>query len=164
MSSNYRDILGERGETIFRFLINKFHTGRGFLFRTQFLGDKWPCVDCIVELVNAGNTTPYFFVQVKATQQGYTGSGRLKVQVTSEKVCELARYPAPTYIVGIDETKAKGYIISANGENDTAVSSLSIRFPINKRNREKLWKEVKDFWDAYPNANLDSKFNDEDWR
>jgi len=165
VSPNVRNALGQRGETIFFNLISKFHSNQGPIFRPQFLDAKWPTVDFIVELLGAGVTTPYFFVQVKATREGYTRrANRLKVKVSEKKVRELASYPAPTYIVGIDEIKERGYIASANGENLASLSSLSTSFPINKTNRKALWREVNDFWNAYANANLASRFADPDWR
>lgn len=56
------DALGDRGEAIFRVLITEFDTPAGPIFRPYFLGEKWPVVDFIVELMGAGATIPYFFV------------------------------------------------------------------------------------------------------
>ncbi|MEC4815030.1 MAG: DUF4365 domain-containing protein [Scytonema sp. PMC 1069.18] len=159
-----RDALGQRGEAIFIVLMTEFHSNSGPIFKPQFLGDKWQYVDFIVELV--GNTTsiPYFFVQVKTTREGYTKKlTRLKVKV-SKGVCGLACYPAPTYIIGIDEIQEMGYIVSANGESLTSMSSLSTMFPINKLNRDILWKEVSSFWNRYNTNKLVSQFSDSDWR
>ena len=58
------------------------------------------------------------------------------MQVKKESVLGITSYPAPTYIVGIDEVQEVGYLVSANGENLTSLSSLSTNFPINKQNRE----------------------------
>ncbi|MEA5579300.1 DUF4365 domain-containing protein [Anabaena sp. UHCC 0451] len=160
-----KDALGQRGERIFEVLITKFHSDAGPIFKPQFLGDKWQYVDFIVELVGAGSYIPYFFVQVKTTRQGYTKKDkRLKVQVKKESVIGIASYPAPTYIVGIDEVQEVGYLVSANGENLTSLSSLSTNFPINKQNREILWDEVNSFWSQYNNNNLASQFSDQQWR
>ncbi|MBE9057420.1 MULTISPECIES: DUF4365 domain-containing protein [Sphaerospermopsis] len=160
-----RDALGERGEAIFKLLITEFHSAAGPIFKPQFLGDKWQYVDFIVELVGAGSYIPYFFVQVKTTRQGYTKKdNRLKVQVKKESVIGIASYPAPTYIVGIDEVQEVGYLVSANGENLTSLSSLATNFPINKHNREILWDEVNNFWSQYNNNNLASQFSDQQWR
>jgi hypothetical protein len=162
---NVRDALGQRGEIIFSTLISKFHSEQGPIFRPQFLGDKWPTVDFLVELLGVRGSRPYFFVQVRATRQGYrVGDKRLRIQVTERSVREIASYPAPTYIVGIDEIKERGYIVSANGENLRSLTSLSTRFPINKRNREALWKEVRSFWSENSTAVDNSRFADRDWR
>lgn len=160
-----RDRLGLRGEAIFTVLMTEFHSKAGSIFKLQFLGDKWQYVDFIVELIGAGNIVPYFFVQVKTTRQGYTKKlNRLKVKVPQEHVRGLALYPAPTYIVGIDEIGKKGYVISANGENLTSLSSLSTEFPINHSNREILWEEVNNFWSRYNTSHLVSQFSDSNWR
>ena len=73
MSGNItKDIVGERGEWIFSILMTKFHPRRGFLFRPNFLGEKWPHTDFIVTLLGADpSIIPFFFVQVKATTTGY---------------------------------------------------------------------------------------------
>ncbi|AFY33571.1 DUF4365 domain-containing protein [Calothrix sp. PCC 7507] len=160
-----RDALGQRGEAIFTVLMTEFHSQAGPIFKPQFLGDKWQYVDFIVELVGNGQSVPFFFVQVKTTREGYTKQlKRLKVKVRKEHVMGLASYPAPTYIVGIDETQKRGYVVSANGENLSSLSSLSTNFLINHQNREILWHEVNNFWNQYKHKNLLSQFCDQEWR
>lgn len=157
--------LGQRGEALFYVLITKFYGRARPLFRPQFLGDKWPTVDFIVELMDAGSTTPYFFVQVKTTRDGYTKKDRrLKVQVEKDEMRKLASYPAPTYIVGVDEIGEAGYIISANGEWLASLASLSTEHPLDETNQKLLWDEVNSFW-ARSQVSLDaSKFVDSKWR
>lgn len=160
-----RDALGARGESLFHLLMTPFPLGGSPIFKPQFLGDKWQYLDFIVELVGADSYIPYFFVQVKTTRQGYTKKeNRLKVKVEEESVIGIASYPAPTYIVGIDEIQEVGYLVSANGENLKSLSSLSTKFPINKENRQTLWDEVNNFWSQYKNKNLASQFSDQQWR
>jgi hypothetical protein len=157
--------LGQRGEALFNVILTRFHGRPQPIFRPQFLGDKWPIVDFIVELVGVGSTTPYFFVQVRSTRQGYTHrEKRLKVQVSAGEMRKLVSYPAPTYIVGIDENQEFGYIISANGERLSGLSSLSTNFPLNKETQEQLWQEVRDFWEALTVRPMVSKFIDPKWR
>ena len=50
--SGIQDAIGDRGQYIFGSLITKFHSESGPLFKCRFLGDKWPRVDFIVELLN----------------------------------------------------------------------------------------------------------------
>jgi len=160
-----RDALGLLGEALFTVLMTEFHSKAGPIFKPQFLGDKWQYVDFIVELVGSRDIIPYFFVQVKTTRQGYTQKlKRLKVKVPQEGVRGLALYPAPTYIVGIDEIERKGYVVSTNRENLTSLSSLSTEFPINHLNREVLWEEVNSFWSRYSTIPLVSQFHDANWR
>ena len=163
--STVSDAIGRRGEAIFVVLMTEFHSTRGPIFRPQFLGDKWPVADYIVELERAGSQIPYFFVQVRTTREGYTTrERRLKVRVSQEQVVALAAYPAPTYIVGIDEREEVGYLVSANGERRGRMSSLSTRFPINRRNRRLLWNEVRAFWRKRRSPRLASAFRDPAWR
>jgi len=157
--------LGQRGEALFYVLITKSHGREKPIFRPQFLGDKWPIVDFIVELVDAGSITPYFFVQVKATRNGFTKrDNRLKIPIYSDDMRKLALYPAPTYIVGIDEIKEEGYALSANGEWLQGMSSLPTTFPLNKTNQELLWKEVKNYWMKVKIRPKVSHFIDPRWR
>lgn len=165
------NIIGERGEAIFHSLLTRRVSGKnipadGYLFQPQFLGEKWPLADYIVELrgITPG-VKPFFFVQVKATTQGYTQKRRLKVEVEEEKVRGLAAYPAPTYFVGIDEVKERGFIVSANAESLTSFSSLSTEFPLSiSGNRRQLWEEVRDFWQIPTQPKLVSAFVDREWR
>jgi hypothetical protein len=160
-----QDAIGQRGEALFRVFMTPFDTPDGPLFRLQFLGDKWKAVDFVVELLHVPGLTPYFFVQVKATRQGLTvRDRRLKVQISAERVADLAAYPAPTYVAGIDVEEESGWIVSANGEHVASLSSLSTRHPINKPNRQALWDEVKAFWSAYPAAPFVSRFTDPAWK
>jgi hypothetical protein len=135
-------------------------------FRPQFLGDKWPNIDFIVELMDASTAmTPYFFVQVKATRQGYTKrTHRLKVKVPKSSIEQLASYPAPTYLVGIDELDEMGYILSVKGPHHTGVTSMATTFPINHDTQDRLWHEVMDFWKRVDVPHMRSQFLDPDWR
>ena len=154
-----QDALGARGEAIFYVLLTEFHSDAGPIFRPQFLGDKWPTVDYVVELLGADPAVPFFFVQVKTTRAGYTKRDkRLKVSVTKADMERLASFPAPTYIVGIDERAETGFLLSANGERLDRVASLPSDFPIDRTTRERLWNEVKAFWDARQDHPLNSAF------
>ena len=148
------DALGERGEDLFKVIMTHYDTVGGVSqarFRPCFLGDKWPLVDFFVEVVGAGAETPFFLAQVKATRSGYTSTGRLKIEVSASDIQRLAAYPAPTYIIGIDETRTTdlenaGFILSANGETRRGIGSLITSYPINADNRALLWQEVRDYW------------------
>ncbi len=163
------DALGERGEDLFKVIMTHYDTVDGVAqarFHPCFLGDKWPLVDFFVEVVGAGAETPFFLAQVKATRAGYTETGRLKVDVPASDIRRLAAYPAPTYIIGIDETKTDdlenaGYILSANGETPRGIGSLTTRYPINADHRALLWQEVRDYWlSVAATSRLTSRFAD----
>lgn len=161
-----RDALGRRGESIFHTLMTRFHKDTGPRFKAQFLGDKWRTVDYIVELVEAGDEfVPFFFVQVKTTRAGYTHrDGRLRVAVSGGEMRRLAAYPAPTYVVGIDEARESGYLLSANGEHLTHLSSLTTDHPIDEDTRTRLWSEVLAYWRKHRATEFVSEFRDPEWR
>jgi hypothetical protein len=161
-----QNALGQRGEALFYVLITKFYGRPQPIFRPQFLGDKWPTVDFVVELTNyPGRLIPYFFVQVKTTQQGYTKkNNRLKVQISSHDLQRLALFPAPTYLIGVDELNEQAYIVSANGESTRSVATISTRFPLNREIQDVLWQEVIDFWEGLGSLYIQSKFIDPQWR
>jgi hypothetical protein len=161
-----KDLLGQRGEALFYVMITKYNGHEIPLFKPQFLGDKWPSVDFIVELTNhQAQMIPYFFVQVKTTRRGYTDQNRLKLHVHKDNIQRLASFPAPTYLVGIDEIKEVGYIVSANGEYLKTVSNISTQFPLYRcKVQEMLWQEVKAFWEQFGTYHFQSKLADPDWR
>lgn len=145
------DDIGTRGEALFFVLITQFCGRPRPYFRPHFLGDKFIALDYMVELVDAGPITPYFFVQVKTTVQGYTkgslATRRLKVQVSTDDMHRLVNYPAPTYIIGVDERDEMGYIVSANAGSPIRFSSLPTFFPLTCNTLARLWAEVRTFWE-----------------
>lgn len=161
-----RDEIGQRGEAIFYVLLTRFYDRNTLIFRPQFLGDKWPAVDYIVELRGHSPTlTPYFFVQVRATRQGYTQkNNRLKIGFSQSDAHKLAALPAPTYLVGIDEIDEKGYIIAVGQARSSGLSSMSTQFPLNQETQELLWQEVSNYWTKVAPFDLNSKFVDPEWR
>lgn len=157
--------IGQRGEALFFVLLTKSFGRANPIFRPQFLGDKWPVVDFIVELVSSEDQTLYFFAQVKTTRERYTRQNhRLKVQVSTDSIQKLASYPAPTYIFGIDEIEEEGFILSANGESLKRISSLPTTYPINKMNQDLLFDEVCQFWRGVQKNQTPSRFLDPEWR
>ncbi|WP_204106705.1 MULTISPECIES: DUF4365 domain-containing protein [Spirulina sp. CCY15215] len=161
-----KEIIGERGESIFRVLITRKHPTRGYLCESpRFLGEKKRTIDFLIELFYEESLIPFFFVQVKATARGYTQrEDRLNIQVTSTTMQRLAAYPAPTYIVGIDEPGERGYILSANGEYTTGFSSLCTNYPLNPDVLALLWDEVVAYWTSPNDLTLRSRFCDPKWR
>ena len=127
-------------------------------FRPRFLGDKYPTFDFIVELVD--HPTYYFFVQVKGTTQGYTkDTDRLKVQVSQDDIDRMVAYPAPTYIVGIDVSLGRGFLLSANEPRDR-VASLTTSFEITCDALRVLQDEVHLFWSSRDMVLTDSRFRE----
>ncbi|MGB3652686.1 MAG: DUF4365 domain-containing protein [Rivularia sp. (in: cyanobacteria)] len=144
---------------IFVALMTEAHSDDGAIFNIRFLDDYLPHVDCIVELIGQKEFLPFCFVQLKSTKTGYTKKdNRLKVKLSKESIDGLSLYPAPTYIVGIDEKEETGYLVSANGEDLSSMASIPTEFPINISNRGTLWNEVNDFWYRAKKIKFNSKF------
>ena len=132
-----RDEIGTRGEAIFTTAIMDFCGRDRPYFVPHFLGDKFRTLDFIVELVGCEEGSPYLFVQVKTTRQGYSKSKagtKLKVGMNEEDVIRMRDYPAPTYLVGIDE--------GSGG----AISGMTTRYGLDGPNLKILWDEVNSYW------------------
>src|SRR5260221_690622 len=125
-----RDEIGSRGEFIFSARIMTFCGRKRPYFVPYFLGEKAETFDFMVELVDAGDRTPYFFAQVRTTQKGYTRKNprRLKVGMSATEVELLALKPAPTYLVGVDEPGDVGYLVGILEGMNTAISSIPTTF------------------------------------
>ena len=160
------DLIGSHSESLCQFLLWRPHPIEGYLFRPVLLGEKWPDADLLVELIHRDEPKAFFFIQVKGTREGYTlRERRLKVKVSDRHIRGLAAYPAPTYLVGIDEAERIGYIISANGENVTGLSSMDTSSRLDEDTvRLRLWEEVRAYWAAPAFPKLVSAFTDKDWK
>src|SRR5438046_2376896 len=122
-----RDFIGNRGQSIAHARLTEMCRPNGLpYFDAHFLGDKCPTFDFLVELVGSGQTPPYFFVQVRATREGYTAANprRLRVKVAGRDVRKLVLFPAPTYVVGVDEPGELAYVIALYGTMKKGIASL----------------------------------------
>src|SRR5262245_19984595 len=84
-----QDVIGDRGEALGFLALTERYGRKEPYFRPYYLGQKFPTVDFIVELINPGRGKPFFFVQVKTTSLGYTTARtgrRLRVHVSQEDV------------------------------------------------------------------------------
>lgn len=111
-----------------------------------------------MELQEVGGTRPFFLLQVKTTKDSVDSNGKLPVAVAKEKVQALNEYPVPTYLTVILERTGEGFLLSMNGERKSGFSQFPATYPLNKRNRQQLWDEVKDFWDKHSRAGWVSQF------
>ena len=142
-----RDLIGKRGEAIVVERLTDFCGNPLPYFDPHPLGEKCPTYDYLVEVVNAGDSVPYFFVQVKATRRGFTKrERRLVVQVDAGDVRRMVRCPVPTYLVGVDEPAGQAYVVSVHGDMDGPVASVPSTYPLNRKNLKRLWGEVTDYW------------------
>ena len=141
------DDIGDRGQCLFHLLITQLCHGRNDpYFRPHFLGDKFPTVDYLVELVRFESY--FFYVQVKTTTLGVTKSKRqpsLNVAVSQRNINRMVASPIPPYVVGVDEPNARAFLCSVN-EPRAAFTSLATKYPLNSDNMKLLWQEVHDFW------------------
>ena len=151
------DDIGERGELLLALSLTKLCGRKEPYFRPRFLGDKYPTFDFIVEVVD--RPAYFFFVQVKATRQGYTSSGdRLLVQLNQTDVDRMVACPAPTYLVGFDAGRRRaGYLLSINEPRDH-VTSLTTKFKIDCTVLGGLRDEVIGFWESRDMVLKSSKF------
>ena len=154
-----REDIGERGQWLFCTLFTELCGRDDPFFRPRFLGDKYPTFDYIVEVVD--NPAYFFFVQVKATTQGYTAQEhRLKIQVDQEDIDQMVAYPAPAYVVGMDiTTTGQGFLLSVNEPRDNVVS-LTTKFRIDCELLEQLRDEVIAFWSSRNMILVSSRFRE----
>ena len=78
--------------------------------------------------------------------------------MSREDVRRMVAYPAPTYVVGIDETREQACIVSVNEPRTRGLGGVSMQYPLNCRNLELLWEEVQAFWGASRLAPVNSRF------
>ena len=144
-----RDEIGTRGEALFTAAIMNFCGRERPYFVSHFLGDKFQTLDFIVELVGVEEAALYFFVQVRTTRRGYSkGGARLKVSLRKEAILRMRMYPAPTYLVGIDEVGKKAYILSIDEGSQASISGMPTKYELDCANLKKLWDEVNAYWES----------------
>lgn len=143
--------IGERGESIVVTRLTRLVRNGRPLFRPQFLGEKFPTIDLLVELVDAPTgLRPFFLAQVKATTLGYTRrERRLRIRVPETGMAGLVAYPAPTYVLGIDEPGELAYIAAAVAGGVRSLTSLPTTYSLSEEAiLRELYDEVLGFWQA----------------
>jgi hypothetical protein len=133
--------IGELGEAIFNVKISK-----DYIFRPKQLGDKWPTSDFFVEL-NGLNNRFFFIVQVKSTAQGFDNNGNLKIILKKNKLRELNSYYCPTYLAGVDINSETVFIMPINKNKRKDISKLPSKYKLDSTMRQKLFEDVKNFWE-----------------
>ncbi len=154
-----KDDIGERGQLLLGLLLTDLCGRDEPYFRPRFLGDKYPTFDFIVEIVD--NPAYFFFVQVKATTQGYTKKeNRLKVHLEQTDVDRMVACPAPTFLIGIDVKRTGvGYLLSIN-QPRAYIASLATKFKIDCIVLKDLRDEVVEYWRSRDMVRKDSKFRE----
>ena len=156
------DDIGSRGESLCNLpLTPQCGRGRAY-FEPRYLGGKTPTFDFLVELVGAPGGTPFFFVQVKAARRGYVtdrkGRRKLRISESAEELVRMQNYPAPAYVIGIDEPAGVGYIASVNGDCPATMNALPALHELNCANLGLLWQEVEDYWSSRDTLLIASRF------
>jgi hypothetical protein len=72
----------------------------------------------------------------------------LRVKLAKIGLERIRRYPAPTYLFGVDNIRAVSFIAAILEVTPKNLSSVPTAYPLNDDNRRKLWYEVRDFWDS----------------
>ena len=154
------NFVGERGEALAYARLTDYQGLPRPLFRPYFLGARAQTIDYLIELEGVSQPfTPYFFVQVKATAQVGRQPGRnLRVKVSLKDSALLVRYPAPTYILGIEERTGQGFIFAVTAGTTKALSSLPTRHQMTIPTLQALHDEVLRFWQASGAAFTTSRF------
>lgn len=142
------NVIGDRGESIVKVLLTRYHGRPSPFFYPQFLGEKYPTVDFLVELEGTrGVQTAFFLAQVQATRLGYNARGKLKTQFKRSKMSNLVTYPVPTYVIGVDEAREVAFIFAAVVGGSAQFSSLPTNYPLaDPAILQNLYDEVLAFW------------------
>jgi Domain of unknown function (DUF4365) len=145
------DFIGGMGEAIaFVCLTRVCRTDSDLpYFWPHFLGEKCETFDFLVELVDADEKTPFFFVQVKTTRKEFTKTQmppRLRVEVSDKDVRRMVAYPAPTYVVGVHESEQRAFIIAVHGTMSEAIPSITTAHELTGDTLRRLWDEVREYW------------------
>ncbi len=156
------DFIGGRGEAIaFMWLSRVCREDNLPYFWPHYLGEKCQTFDFLVELVDAGEKTPFFFVQVKSSRKAYTmkqAPPRIRAEVSSTDVRRMTTFPAPTYVVAVHEVEERAFIVSVHGDMHEAISSISTRHELTCDTLKLLWDEVRGFWEGRDMARTASWF------
>ena len=144
------DFIGGRGEAIASAHLSRVcRDGDIPYFWPHYLGEKFETFDFLVELVDAGEITPFFFVQVKTTRKDLTSihtPPRLRVMISDSDVLRMKSYPARTYVVGVHETVERVFVISVHGDMRETIHSITTGHELTEETLQLLWTEVREFW------------------
>lgn len=144
--SKTSNIVGDRGENVFRTRITQFG-----VFSAYFLGEKAPIEDIFLE-INDSNAPYSCLVQIKSTEKGYNPKGNLRVNVPPKKFQALINRPLPTYVAGVDLNKEIVFISPAFNSNDrhssmSVKNKLDFKDPATTRNTlDELKNDIIMYW------------------
>lgn len=160
MNSELKEVTGTRGEKFAELALSNYEDFDKPLFRSCFLGDKWPTIDLYVELASDLGKRFYFFVQIKSTTSPFVGKQK-SLQVTTKKkdIDRLLCIPGPTYILGVHEKLGRAFIRSVHmGIPVKAITRIPLSYELTSANLLMLRKEVTDFWATVNHKPTESNF------
>lgn len=143
-----QDVTGSRGEHIVELCLTDYSRFSAPLFRTAFLGDKWPALDFYVELRTAGGAGMFFFGQAKATAKSIKPGARvLSISADKDDVDRLLLVPAPTYILGVHEPSKRVFARAVHqGTPSKAITSIPLTHELTSTSLQILHDEVVAHW------------------
>ena len=80
--------------------------------------------------------------------RGWAGAGRecrSGSRITKD-VRRMAAYPAPTYVIGVQEDEERAFVMSVHGHMSEAIRSITMAHELTCEVLRRLWEEVRDFW------------------
>jgi hypothetical protein len=158
------DQIGRLGELVVEIGFSRPVAGtyRRRLFRPTFLGDKYPSVDYLVDVINeASETVGFFFAQVRSTMRERRSDARLAIKLDAKRYGRLVELPIPTYLIGVDLVHEAAFIVVASKQRITGVSSISTKYSLAEDSvRSRLYEEVCGFWGHFDKAHFRSEFHD----
>jgi hypothetical protein len=157
-----KDIIGKRGEALFRVAITRWCGGEQW-FDETFLGEKAEGLDFEVQLIGSAVFHASFYVQVKSTAhpKRYDRVGkdrRIRVTLKASDAVKLGTMKVPAYVVGVDVLSGKAYIRNVKAGAKRGFTGISTRNPLDCRAIKKLWNEVERFWKSRSRGMTDSGF------
>jgi len=156
------DIVGKRGEALFRAIITKWCDGKQW-FDDTFKGEKAEGLDFEVQLIGSSVFHANFYVQVKATAKHtkYAGMGndrRLLVRLTRADAKKIGNMKVPAYVVGIDVHSGRAFIKHVPAGSTSGFSGILVRQPLNCIAIKRVWTEVEAFWISRPQGMTTSDY------
>jgi uncharacterized protein DUF4365 len=145
-----KDIIGSRGEVLFRYVITRWCRGKPW-FLESFMGEKAEGLDFEVTLLGSSSFHANFFVQVKATakQKRYSGRGnrrKIRVRLKAADARKLGTMKIPVYIVAVDVISERAYIKNVKAGATKGFDGMSTQHPLNCNAIRRLWQEVEEYW------------------
>lgn len=145
------DWIGERGELLTRVEFLR-PVRKGFdrpLFRGNFLGEKYPVADLLVDLLDERERCMgFFYAQVKSTADAQAGRRkRLPVACPARKYNSLVALPVPTYLVGVDVVSERVYLLAANRPRRRDIASMVKLHDLSDDDVKRiLYEDVLAYW------------------